>query len=192
MKPLPLERRECQNAFGLKNEKTNMGVIFTKTAKGQDEITTKAGGLTPRQRRVLIFVDGKRTVEDLRGMLQADDLQHTLGMLEEDGYIAVGSVTADKGAPAAPTAPLPSVTAFSDLPSSPDPIRLQQARNFMTNTLNAFVGSLGTSSLLARIERADGHEALRALYDEWYHAIVMSREGRREAEGLRTKLLAVI
>ena len=37
-----------------------MGVVFAKTQKGQEEITTKAGGLTPRQRRVLIFVDGKR------------------------------------------------------------------------------------------------------------------------------------
>ena len=70
-----------------------MGVVFAKTPKGHDEITSKAGGLTPRVRRVLIFVDGKRTLEDLRGMLQSDDLQHTLGMLEEDGYIEVASVT---------------------------------------------------------------------------------------------------
>lgn len=173
-----------------------MGVVFAKTQKGHEEITTKAGGLTPRQRRVLIFVDGKRTVDELRGMLQADDLQHTLGMLEEDGYIAVGAVTATSGkassAAAAPAAPLPSVTAFSELPSSPDPVRLQQARNFMVNTLNTFVGSLGASSLLNRIDEAQGHEGLRALFDEWYHAMVMSREGRREAEGLRSKLLLVI
>ena len=169
-----------------------MGVVFAKTQKGHDEITTKAGGLTPRQRRVLIFVDGKRSVDELRGMLQADDLQHTLGMLEEDGYIAVASATTPQGKVSAPTAPLPSVTAFSDLPSSPDPLRLQQARNFMVNTLNTFVGSLGASSLLNRIDEAQGHEGLRALFDEWYHAMVMSREGRREAENLRSKLLQVI
>jgi len=33
---------------------------------------------------------------------------------------------------------------------------------------------------------------LRALFDEWYNALVLSRDGRREAEGLRTKLLVVI
>jgi hypothetical protein len=71
-------------------------------------------------------------------------------------------------------------------------MRLQQARNFMSNTLNAFVGALGTSSLLDRIEKAESHGDLRAQYDEWYHAIVMSREGKREAEALRSKLLAVI
>ena len=81
---------------------------------------------------------------------------------------------------------------FGDLPAEPDPVRLQMARNFMTNTLNAFVGSLGTSGLLDRIDKCDGHQALRDLYDEWYHAIVMSRDGKREAESLRTKLLNVI
>ena len=64
-----------------------MGVVFVKTQKGHDEIATKAGGLSPRVRRILIFVDGKRSVEELRSMILADDLQHTLGMLEEEGYI---------------------------------------------------------------------------------------------------------
>ena len=37
-----------------------MGVIFAKTPKGQEEVATKSAGLTPRVRRVLIMVDGKR------------------------------------------------------------------------------------------------------------------------------------
>lgn len=161
-----------------------MGVVFAKSPKGQAEITTKAGGLTARIRRVLIVVDGKRTVDEMRGLLQADDLQHTLGMLEEEGYIVVAAAQSNQ--------PLPSITAFRDLPATPDPVSLQQARNFMMNTLNTFIGGLGASSLLDRIEHADGHAGLRDLYGEWYHAIVMSREGKREAESLRTKLLNVI
>jgi hypothetical protein len=161
-----------------------MAVVFAKTPKGQEEIANKSGGLSPRVRRALIMIDGKRNVDELRSMLQSDDLQHTLGMLEEDGYIAVAS--------SGKSEPLPSITAFSELPATPDPVRLQQARNFMTNTLNAFVGALGTSALLTRIEAAQSHQDLRAVYDEWYHAIVMSREGKREAEILRSKLLAVI
>ncbi len=168
-----------------------MGVVFAKTPKGQDEIASRAGGLTPRQRRVLIMIDGKRTVDDLREMLQADDLQHTLGLLEEEAYIEMIRAT-DAAGKTTSASPLPSITAFGDLPDGTDSVRLQQARNFMMNTLNAFVGALGTSSLLDRIENAGGHPELRGLYDEWYHAIVMSREGKREAEALRTKLLAVI
>ena len=169
-----------------------MGVVFAKTQKGHAEIATKSGGLTPRERRVLIFVDGKRSVEELRTMLLADDLQHTLGMLEEEGYIEFHDLTGVGPADSSPPERLPSITAFGEIPPQVDPIRLQMARNFMTNTLNTFVGSLGTSSLLERIERTGSHNDLRELFDDWYHAIVMSRDGRREAEMLRAKLLNVI
>lgn len=170
-----------------------MDVIFTKTPKGLEAIEQRTGGLTPRVRRVLIFVDGKRSVEDLRGMLQADDLQHTLGMLEENGFIEVARAVQRAGqAPQRNPEPLPAITAFRALPAEADPLQFQMARNFMTNTLNAFVGSVGATSLLERIEQATSHGTLRELFDEWFHAIVMSRDGRREAEGLRGKLLAVI
>lgn len=46
-----------------------MAVVFAKTAKGHEEIANRAGGLTPRQRRVLIFVDGRREAEALRTKL---------------------------------------------------------------------------------------------------------------------------
>ena len=46
-----------------------MCAVFAKTTKGQNEITGKAGGLTPRVRRVLIFADGKRTGFDPNGMV---------------------------------------------------------------------------------------------------------------------------
>jgi hypothetical protein len=170
-----------------------MGAVFAKTPKGHAELTGKVCGLTPRQRRALIMVNGKRTVDDLRDMLHADDLQHTLGLLEEIGLIQIAAkVDGDKRKAVDGKTVLPSITAFQKLPAEHDPVRLQQARNFMMNTLNAFVGGLGASSLLERIERAESHASLRKLYGEWYHAIVMTRDGRREAEVLRGNLLKVI
>lgn len=172
-----------------------MAVIFAKTARGHAEIETRAGGLNPRVRRVLIFVDGKRPVETLREMLHYDDLQHTLGLLEEEGYIEMVGVAGgaeERKLAAAAVAVSHSSTPFRLHPPGDDPLRLQKARNFMINTLNAFVGSLGTSSLLDRIEAARNQAEMRALFDEWYYAIVSSRDGRREAEHLRGKLLEVI
>jgi hypothetical protein len=172
-----------------------MAVVFAKTQKGQAEMETRSGGLTPRVRRVLIMVDGKRTVDELRGTLAADDLTHTLGLLEEDGYIEVVALKDNRSGQSRPATEqaLPAITAFRPLViQSGDPTKLAKARNFMANTLNAFVGTMGASSLIQRIESADGHEGLRAVYDEWYQAIVSSRDGRREAESLRGKLLEVI
>ncbi|WP_374490412.1 hypothetical protein [Zoogloea sp.] len=167
-----------------------MEVVFAKTRKGIDEIEHRHAGLGPRVRRVLIFIDGKRTVEELRTVVQSDDLLHTLGMLEEDGFIEMASVVGPKGELLAPDQPLPSVTAFKD--HAPDPTRQQMARNFMLNTLKTFVGTVGTTSLQRRIETAMSQSELRTLFDEWFYVIVSSQDGRREAEQLRTKLLEVI
>jgi len=170
-----------------------MAVVFAKTQKGQEEIECRRGDLTPRVRRVLILVDGKRTVDDLRAMVSADDLTHTLGALEEQGYIAAVATQDQAGrtTPIMAGQSLPSITAFRDLVET-DTMSLAKARNFMNNTVNVFAGSVGTSTLLDNIQNARSHEQLRTLFDDWYYAIVSSRDGRREAEGLRSKLLDVI
>lgn len=174
--------------------------VFTKTQKGTTELVVKTGNLTPRMRWVLILIDGKRTVSELRSMMPADDLQHTLGMLEEDGYIVlvdshhpapVAQKSTKSAAATAAMAPA-DILAFTPLPEIVDPTRLLHSRNFMANTLKTFIGMVGISSLLERIEAANNHAELRALFHEWYHTIVMSRDGRREAEALRAKLLQII
>jgi hypothetical protein len=174
-----------------------MAVVFAKTRKGHEEIEKRGekrgGGLTPRVRRVLIFIDGKRTVDDLRPLLTADDLMHTLGLLEEAGFIEAHAVQdkAGKTSPLTAGQALPSLNAFRSQHET-DPTSLAKARNFMHNTINVFLGTVGTSTLLDRIQDAQSHGDLRALFDDWYHAIVSSRDGRREAEVLRGKLLEVI
>jgi hypothetical protein len=171
---------------------SNGKVVFHKTAKGVEEMEKRNHGLTPKVRRILIMVDGKRTVDGLREVIAADDLTHTLGELEEAGFIEVQAIATAAGIVAAPEGQLPSITAFRDTPPPDDPMRLQLSRNFMINTINAFVGALGNSSLLDRLEGAATLTDLRACFDEWYQAIVTSREGRRQAEALRAKLLETV
>lgn len=58
-----------------------MTAIFVKAAKGVAEIEALSGGPSPRVRRVLIPVDGRRTVDEVRALTLADDLTHALGAL---------------------------------------------------------------------------------------------------------------
>lgn len=169
-----------------------MGVVFAKTQKGQEELTAKSGGLTPRQRRVLIMVDGKRSVDELREMLQADDLQHTLGLLEESGFIEVRAVMDATGATQpAPAEPMPSITAFRplDAVSTKD---MELARNFIQNTLKTFCGPFAHLHIVEAAFAAKTHEELRLQFDPWFNAVVQTRDGRRRAEELRGMLLKVI
>ncbi len=167
-----------------------MSVIFAKTPKGVSEMETRGGGLTPRVRRILIMVDGKRTVDDLRSMALADDLTHTLGLLEEEGYIAVAH--AAEAAPVGADGALPSITAFRDLPENPDPKELEMARHFIMNTLKTFCGPMTHLSIVEAAFAAKTHAEIREVFATWYHAIVETRHGRRRAEELRSELLRVI
>lgn len=168
-------------------------VIFTKTALGRTEMEARSGKLNPRQRRALIFIDGKLTVDELRERLAADDLSHTLGMLEEEGYIEVLGMREDTASEIAPAPErLPSITAFRPLPDVPATPTLDLARNFMLNTLRAFSGSYSCTSLQDAIMEAPSHATLREHFNEWYHVVVSTRDGRRRAEELRGKLLEVI
>lgn len=170
-----------------------MGVVFTKTPKGQEELTARTGGLTPRQRRVLIMVDGKRTVDELREMLQTDDLQHTLGLLEEDGFIEVAGLKDKKGVvQVAPNEALPAINAFRPIPNPPNKDEMEKARHFIENTLKTFCGPFAHLHIVEAVYAAKSHEELRWQFDPWFNAIVQTREGRRRAEELREMLLRVI
>jgi hypothetical protein len=64
-----------------------MSDIFRKTTLGYEEIVSRVNGLAPRLRRCLIIVDGKRTMIELMGMLQGEDISPLIQTLEIEGYI---------------------------------------------------------------------------------------------------------
>lgn len=169
-----------------------MGVVFKKTAKGQEEILQRQGGLSPRIRRLLILIDGQRTVEDLRGMVTMDDLSNALGSLEEAGLIAVDGLQQDDGLIAPPSDPMPPVDGFRELGIFPDKAELEKARNFMINTLRTFAGHYEHITLVHEIYSARDHLELRDIYGRWYRAVIETRDGKRRADELRVELLAVL
>lgn len=181
-----------------------MDGLFAKTAKGYDEVDTKAGGLPPVLRRLLIFVNGKRSLKELATLPRVDDLNQALQALEQGGYITriTPQSTMPSAAPAAPpvaaapaseqNAPPPSTDSFRPLPATDSPLKIQQVRNFMVNTLTAFVGAFGVTALVGRLNNAQTHAEFRALFAEWEVAIQGTREGRRELDKLKKDLLKVI
>lgn len=169
-----------------------MAAIFAKTAQGQEEIASRKGGLTPRERRVLILIDGKRSVDDLRNLIVADDLTHTLGALEEGGHITLTGVIDEAGTLQHTNGPLPALTAFRPLSQTEQRDTLDMARHFMINTLRTFAGPTIHIGLMEKIYVASNHLEMRDHFDAWYRAIIDTRDGRRRAEELRGDLLKVI
>lgn len=167
-------------------------VVFAKTDRGREELATRSGRLTPRERRVLILVDGRNTVDNIRDLVNADDLTHTLGMLEEAGLIEVLGKRRADGNVAPIDGSMPALTAFAPLPAAHDQKRFDMARHFMINTIKTFCGRDDHFSLQYDIFNSGSHEKLRTYFDPWYNAIVKTIQGRRRAEELRAELLKVI
>lgn len=99
-----------------------MSQIYSKTLKGQEEIKTRAGGLSQRMRQVLIFIDGKRSRDDLAGMLKGDDMDTLLAELMAQGLVEASGSAAPK-----PATPAPAPAAVSrptpKAPEAPAPVK---------------------------------------------------------------------
>lgn len=116
----------------------SFSLVYTKTAKGHEEIRTRSDAISPLARRVLIMVDGKRTEDELRWVVRNGELDEILvtlraqGLIEEcglaelpdDGWAADATVAEaaprlDLGLPAAPrlaAAPPPPPTLRIEVP----------------------------------------------------------------------------
>jgi hypothetical protein len=115
-------------------------LIYRKTQKGAEAIATRQHGLSPRQRSVLIMVDGKRSVDELArlGASQGDGAQVL------DDLLATGCIEATAGAAA--------VAAPSVQPSVA-PFNLAEAQRFASRRLTDILGPT-SESLCLRIEAA--------------------------------------
>lgn len=78
------------------------GVIYIKTDKGRAAVAERSVALSGLQRRLLIVVDGKKTVNDLGALVRSGELEGLLGVLLEHGLIEPTGNVAILQAPSAP------------------------------------------------------------------------------------------
>ena len=168
-----------------------MEQLYAKTPKGVEEMTSRVHGLGQRARRLLIMVDGKRDLAGFVAALPGEDVHALFDQLIADGFIRALE-------PPPKPAPAPAAAAAPAKPAAPPPPapanegeRFAMARNFMVNTVSAFLGIMG-SSLIDKLEGCDSLEELRAHYAAWREAIQMSREGKHEFIDLDSRLAALL
>lgn len=129
-----------------------MGTIYRKTAKGLDEVQHRKHRLTPRERNMLILVDGQRNDDDLARLIQTQ-APETLLRLLDGGFIEAVASRAPAGAALAPApapAPMRPVTNIAL-------VRQEAVRRLLDH-----VGPVG-DTLAMRIEKATDLDTLRPL-----------------------------
>ncbi|HEU0202467.1 MAG TPA: hypothetical protein VFR86_18805 [Burkholderiaceae bacterium] len=145
------------------------GLIFVKTPKGTAEIAARGGALSLAARRVLIMIDGKRTVADLAPLLRPGEIDGVIGTLESMGFIqrAGGETPRAAEAPRGAEAPAPAAEERSTL-------SVEELKHRAVRELNDRLGP-DAEVMAIRIEQARTPEELR--------------ERLREAERLVSGLL---
>jgi hypothetical protein len=158
-----------------------MATIYRKTAKGLSEVETRAHRLSPRLRSMLILVDGRRTDDDLRRMIQ-QQADESLIALVGDGFIEVVSVGASAppakaaAAPARAPAAIPTPAAArpvtvggpttASMPmTQPSAVEFTIMRRDAVRALNNEVGPMA-ETLAIKMERARDWSELRPLVDK--------------------------
>jgi hypothetical protein len=152
-----------------------MPTLYRKTAKGLAEIETRAHRLAPRTRSALILVDGRRSDDDLRQMLQrgADD---ALAALLAGGFIEASGAAPAAAPRAAPSRPAPLLS-------------LQDLRREAARLLTEQVGPLG-DAVAIRIERSKTPEELRVAVGLAAQVLLNTR-GRQAAESYAARFAGV-
>lgn len=158
-------------------------LIYVKTPKGIEEMNKRSYGLPQRARLVLIMMDGKCNYGEIVSRFPDGEGEAVVATLVDGGFVAPLQKT--------PLAPPSGKPAVKFEPPKNDAERFEMARNLMRNTINAFLGGMG-SGLINQLDRCNNLEELRQLYGAWQEAIHLTGEGRKEAADLENRLAALL
>ena len=159
-----------------------MNIVYRKTAKGISEIETRAHRLVPRLRSALILVDGKRSDDELAGMILTDPAG-ALSSLVDDGLIEVLATLAnplDEARRALPAAAAPSRES-----SSADAFEV--LRRDAVRALNDQLGP-HAEALAMKIERAKSLPELQPLLAQGVQ-ILKSLKGNAAADAFAARFI---
>ena len=124
-------------------------LIYAKTPRGVAEVGARSAQLSMVTRRVLIMMDGKRTVDDLAMFVRAGEIDAIVTQLETEGLAEkAGEVIAATAAPRAIGEPTRTGTPTAAPPVPDDrecaPITLEEAKRRAVRELNDAALALGT------------------------------------------------
>jgi hypothetical protein len=164
--------------------------VYRKSALGAEAIANRSHGLLPKQRSVLIMVDGKRTFDDLIKVAAAlGDPEQLLGDLESGGFIepSGATVAVRPGAsplpgPVAATASTAFAGGFAEAPAPaalPQGPSLTDAKRLAIRLITQILGPVG-EDLCIRVEAARDLEAYVAAVRK-AHGVIREVRGGTEA-----------
>jgi hypothetical protein len=159
--------------------------IYIKTPQGLKEIAERSCGLSARQRRLLILIDGIKSSSDLAALLAEFELSAKLDELAELGFIQLKDTPLsveprieinDKVIKEPPTAA--AIEAIIN--PSIDPILLEQAKKLMIESAQHCLGIMARS-LIEEIQQCNQTNC-KVVIARWNMALRQSNKARTHAD----------
>lgn len=157
-----------------------MAAILRKTAAGQAEVGSKAHPLPPRARSLLIMIDGKRSLDELRAML-GPQVDEAVLLLQREGLV---EPVPGAAAPVTAAAATPVAAAFVPVAAALD---VAAVRRDAARAITDALGPMG-DALAMRVERAKTEEELRAVLQLAAKSLADAAP-RAKAEAFRQRFL---
>ncbi len=128
-------------------------IVYSKTPKGVAEVAARSAQLSMTTRRVLIMVDGKRTIDELAVLLRPGEIDAVITQLEGAGLIQRNSATHAIDVPTVTGRMLDSVSPSTQggVPDDQNPMTLDEAKRRAVRELNDRLGP-GAETQAIRIE----------------------------------------
>jgi hypothetical protein len=138
-------------------------LIFAKTPKGVAEVAARSAQLSMMTRRVLIMMDGKRTVDELSQLVRPGEIDTIVGQLEAAGLIVRTNTAAPLDVPTIngreSDVELPA-SANAVMDDRDNPITLEEAKRRAVRELNDRLGP-DAETMAIRIEQCRTIEQFR-------------------------------
>lgn len=149
-------------------------VVYAKTARGHEEVSMRSYGLTPKQRRVLIMMNGKKDLEAIAGFIPLPELREAVPFLLAEMFISEMTETSGD------RARMDGVSFSAESEKSEDCAALAPVKQMMTDAARLHLGLLA-SDIVRRIDNARDRAALQSAAGYWHVAILESKTGSDKA-----------
>lgn len=178
------------------DDTVSLAWVFAKTRIGQDEIQTRSRGLAPMTRRLLVLVDGRRSLQELAAFVVGQDAQALARQLLDLGCIEVVS-SAPAAAPMREQAKRPAPAepqSVDELPpaASRSAQDFEMAANFMINSVSQLMDPVMAAPFVNKVRACTNSSDLRGYYPEWAQAVGSGWGGSKRLANLRPKLFEVL
>lgn len=137
--------------------------VFTKTAKGRNEVAQRSPGLSIRQRQVLILIDGVKQLHTIGKILPETEFVRIVDFLQQEEMIALQQSSA--------TEQVSQAAVLTD-----DAAQIAALKRLLSVTARNYLGLLSVD-IERRIDDAQDAAQLLSVLGQWHMALRQSKHG---------------